>query len=166
MNARDSDYPGIEPEWRAPQAMNQTTTGINWKLIFLLAAFGLLTSILNQQEFARVLPVWFTLLVTWLVMPGSFAGWIVKSVTARYFLHGFLAGLFYNVVAVSGWAIIGYFSNSSAFREISAQTPNAHPATALIIVTVSAAIGSPMLGLYCGLFAWVAGKIVKARGVK
>lgn len=166
MNARDSDYPGIKPERRASQATNQTTRKINWKLIFLLAAFGLLTSILNQQEFAKVLPTWFTLLITWVVMPGSFAGWIVKSITARYFLHGFLTGLFYNSVAVVGWAIIGYFSDSSAFREISAQMPNANSATALLVIAFSAAIGSPMLGFICGLFAWVAGKIVKAREMK
>ncbi len=169
MNTGDSDYPGIDQEWRASQPMAAAPAQkarINWKLIFLLAAFGLLQAIVVSQEFFKAWPLWVKLILGLVMVPGAFAGWIVQHVTARYFLHGFLAGLFYNLVYVAGWLVIGFLSDFSELREAAAQAPNLRLSTLLLTSIISTPISSLMSGLYCGLFAWVAGKIVKARGGK
>ncbi|MGE0129092.1 MAG: hypothetical protein AB7U82_13520 [Blastocatellales bacterium] len=170
MDARDSDYPDSKQDWRASQpmtpAIDQAAARINWKLIFLLAAFGLLQAIVVSQEFFRAWPLWVKVILGLVAVPGAFAGWIVQQVTARYFLHGFLAGLFYGVINSVGWLVIGFLTDFAELREASAQAPNLRLSTLLLTSIISAPISSLMLGLYYGLFAWVAGKMAKAREVK
>ena len=175
-SAGDDSHSRTEDEAAADQPVGEPVVrsaarqSINWKLIFLLAGLGLLIAIINQQEFtqelAKGLPSWFNLALSWLILPGSFAGWIIKQAPARHLLHGFLTGFLYNIAAAGGWFIFGYLGDTPALREFSAQIANYPSAVRVLSISVSIVVGSVMMGLCCGFLAWVFGKAVKAREVK
>ena len=130
---------------------------MNWKLIFqlslfgLIMAFGTITLIPEKYEF-----------IFWLVIFIFCSIVIARICTRKYFLHGFLVSIFNSV-----WITIAHvaFYNSYVLHhpDMAKMGDNMHMLQThprLLMLILSPIFGA-IFGLFQGLFAFIASKIIK-----
>jgi uncharacterized protein (DUF983 family) len=144
----DRQRPGIEEE----------EDDVNWKLIFGLSLFGLAMAIGTVFVIPSNIEPAF-----WLVIFVICAFAIARSQPDRHFLHGFLVGLV-NCVWVTTAHIV-FFSQYLASHPKEAAMMSSMPladSPRLMMACVGPIVGV-ISGAIIGLFAYVAGKVVKPR---
>jgi hypothetical protein len=126
---------------------------MNWRLIFLLSGFGLAMAIATVFVVpANIEPVF------WLAIFVACAVLIARQVSSKHFLHGLFVSLVNSVWITA--AHIAFFETYMANhpRE-AAMAANMNSPRLMMLVT------GPLVGLasgcVLGLFAFVAGKVVK-----
>ena len=136
---------------------------MTWKLIFQLSLFGLI------MAFATIslIPEHFEF-IFWIVI-FIFCAWVIaKRTGGKYFLHGFLLS-----IANSVWITIAHsifcLSYMNHHPDMSPDKMNMplslrdHPREVMLIM---APIFGIIFGVFQGLFAFIASKIVKSDAVK
>jgi hypothetical protein len=131
---------------------------MNWKLIFQLSLFGLV------MAFATVF--WIPTSIEpafWLIIFIVCAYLIAKRSPGKLFLHGLLVSLV-NCVWITTVHVLfydAYVANHPEMATMNAMMPD-HPR--LMMVLMGPVFGV-LSGLVLGLFSFVAGKILRGRGV-
>jgi hypothetical protein len=132
---------------------------MNWKIIFQLSVFGLIMAVATVFLIPeKAEPIF------WLFIFIFSAYVIAKTVSKKYFLHGFCVSLV-NCVWITAAHIIfysTYITNHPSVVKMSAEYPflPAHPRLAMLIMGPLFGIG---FGLILGLFAFIASLIVKKK---
>lgn len=126
---------------------------MNWKLILQLSMFGLImafgTISLIPEKFEFIF---------WVVIFIVVAYVIAKVCTGKYFLHGFMVSIF-NSIYITAVHTIFYASYRVHHPDMSKMIPEGANVVAYMI---GIGIGSGVVfGLFQGLFAFIASKIVK-----
>ena len=129
---------------------------MNWKLIFQLSLFGLVMAVATVFWIpSKIEPVF------WLIIFVICAYLIAKNCSGKYFLHGFLVSLV-NCVWITAAHVLfftTYMANHPEMRTMSAQMPlQSHPRLMMLIMGPFFGV---IFGLVLGLFAFIAGKIIK-----
>src|ERR1041385_19961 len=129
---------------------------MNWKLIFLLSLFGVAIAVVSLFGLSK--PIEMSL---WLVIFIFYAIMIVKYTHGKYFLHGLLVSLFNGIwIAVIHSACFDmYIANNPEQAEMAAQFPPSIPPQMMMMI-IGPLVGL-IFGVVAGLFAVVAGKIMK-----
>lgn len=131
---------------------------MNWKLIFQLSLFGLAMGIATVFVIpSRIEPAF------WLVIFLICAYLIAKGSPTRRFLHGLLLGLA-NSVWITGAHILLFDSYIARHAEEAAAMARMGPLAAhprLMMAIVGPVIGL-ISGIVLGIFAVVAGKLIKS----
>ena len=131
---------------------------MNWKLIIQLSLFGLAMAVGTVFWIPGNIESFF-----WLPIFLICAYLIVKNTTGKYFMHGFYLGLA-NCVWVTSAHIIfyeTYIGNHPDEAAMTAKMPEflaTHPQVAMAVMGPIIGIIS---GLVLGLFAFIAGKLMK-----
>ena len=136
---------------------------MNWKLIFQLSLFGLI------MAFATIslIPEHFEF-IFWIVI-FIFCAWVIaKRAGGKYFLHGFLLS-----IANSIWITIvhcifclTYMNNHPDMSPDKMHMPLSLQDHLREIMLIMAPIFGALFGLFQGLFAFIASKIVKSDAAK
>jgi len=132
---------------------------MNWKLIFQLSLFGLLMAILTISIIPANIEPFF-----WLVIFVFCAVIIVKKNQERYFLHGFITSLVNSIwITFTHLLFISeYMTNHPEMVQMNSGMPLANHPKLLMLLT-GPVIGA-ISGLLLGLFALIAGKLLR-KGV-
>jgi hypothetical protein len=132
---------------------------MNWKLIFLLSALGLIMAFATVSFISEKFEPAY-----WLVIFVFCAYVIAKVCSGRYFLHGFLVSLV-NCVWITA-AHIAFYSSYLLHHPSVAKMADAHP----IIPghpRLAMLVTGPVFGIICGIilgvFAFIASKIVTKK---
>ena len=129
---------------------------MNWKLILLLSLFGLAMSIATVFWIPPNLEP-----VFWLAIFIACAYIIAKQCTAQLFFHGFLVSLV-NCVWITGMHILlfqQYLASHPQEAAMLAGMPM--PDSPRVMMLLTGPVVGIISGLILGLFAFVAGKLVK-----
>jgi len=132
---------------------------MNWKLIFLLSLFGLAMGIATVFVIpSNIEPVF------WLLVFCICAYIIARQQSSGHFVHGLILSIV-NSVWVTGSHLLlfaAYAANHPQQMEMmqSLPLPN-HPRRMMLLI---GPIVGVLSGLVLGLFAWIAGKLVKPAG--
>jgi len=129
---------------------------MNWKLIGSLSGFGMAMGIASVFGLTAGKEGFL-----WLLIGIFCAYWIARSQSAKFFHHGFLVGLLSGIVAPIIQAI--FFSTYLANNPESAAQFNQLPAglEPRLFTLILAPIIGLISGLFLGLFAIVASKLMK-----
>ena len=131
---------------------------MNWKLIFTLSLFGLAMALGTVYFIPGNIEIFI-----WLPIFIFCAFIIAKKCASKYFLNGFMVGIF-NCIWVTSAHIIHYHTyieNHAEEAEMLAHMPspmNVHPR---LMMAIMGPIIGIISGLILGLFAWIASKMVK-----
>jgi tetratricopeptide (TPR) repeat protein len=149
----------IRKETQATRAALEMQHSMNWKLIFYLSTFGLLTGVASVFRF----PIGFSIALLFMVWIGI-AVLIVKKAQGKYFKHGFMVGVFSGVINSLVQFILFpiYLKNYPEIMQGFTATQSSSKARFMQLF--SGIVASIFLGLIPGFFAWVAGKIIKKKG--
>jgi hypothetical protein len=131
---------------------------MNWKLIFQLSLFG----VAMGTATVFVIPSNIEPLV-WLVIFVICAYFIAKGTPDRRFLHGLLVSIVNSVWITTLHVVLvnRYLAGHPQEVSMMQSTPfSQHPRAMMLFIGPIAGIVS---GLILGLFAWVAGKLVKSQ---
>jgi hypothetical protein len=130
---------------------------MNWKLIFQLSMFGLAMSIATVFVIpSKIEPAF------WLVIFLICAYLIAKRCPSLHFLHGLLLGLA-NSVWVTAAHVLLYDSYIARHAQEAAMMQSMTlPASPRVIMAVTGPVIGLISGVIIGLFAFVAGKLVKS----
>ena len=129
---------------------------MNLRLVACLSCFGVVLGV------ASVLGVihpgqerWF-----WLVTAVVSIIVIARAAPGRYFMHGFLVGLFAGMLAplIQGLAFNSFLAHNPSADEAFKRLPASIPPRVLVICT--APVLGIATGLILGLFTWLAGKLM------
>jgi hypothetical protein len=136
-------------------------SNMNWKLIFYLSAFGLVTGVASVFR----LPIGVSVAVPFIVWI-AIAVLIVKKAQDRYFKHGFIVGVFNGVINALVQFIIFpiYVKNHPEIMQSHAETLSSSQVRFTELFT--GVLGGLFIGLICGFFAWLVGKIISKRAIK
>ena len=132
---------------------------MNWKLIFSLSFFGLAMALGTVFVIpSNIEPVF------WLIIFIICAYLIAKRASGSYFLHGFLTSLA-NCVWITAAHVLfftQYAANHAQEMEMSNKMAflHGHPRQQMLVMGPVIGIIS---GLVLGLFAFIAGKIIKKK---
>ena len=134
---------------------------MNWKLIFLLTIFGVVMAfagvigILGKMEF----PIWLVIFIIYAVI-------IVQQTTDKYFLHAFIVSVINGVwIGIIHAAFVRtYLANNPSMVESYKTMPRLFGNHPRIIMVIAGPIIGAVTGLVAGLFAFIAGKIMKKKG--
>jgi hypothetical protein len=129
---------------------------MNWQLILSLSLLGVVMGLVSVFGFMGN-QIW----VLWLCMAAFCAWQFARKTRHNLFLHGFYLGIFVGVCASWVQAIFlpTYISNNPQMVEAINDLPHdLHPAFVLLIM--GPIIGAAS-GIIVGLFALIAGKIVR-----
>lgn len=135
---------------------------MNWKLIFQLSLFGLIMAFATVWVIPEKIE-W----IFWVVIFLFSAYTIARVCTSKYFLNGFMVSIVNCVwiTIVHGIFVVDYLRNHRDMSPANMHMPASfatHPREAMLMV---APIVGIVLGLILGLFAFIASKIVKKKGV-
>lgn len=130
-------------------------TPLNWKLIFGLAAVGLVTAAITIWGGMRQAETWFSLAITL-----GLGMVIAAKAPGRYFLHGLLVGAL--------GALVEILAEVPFASRIVANNPDLRDAMAAFPTTVSpgvmlliaAPFAAPISGLITGFIAWLVAKFL------
>ncbi len=131
---------------------------MNWKLVFQLSLFGL------GMAFATVFWIPSNIEpVFWLVIFIACAYIIAKRSPGKYFLHGFMVSMVNCIwITAAHWTLFStYIANHPEMAEMSARMPM--PEHPQLMVIITGPVFGALSGLVLGLFAVIAGKLVKKR---
>jgi hypothetical protein len=129
---------------------------MNWKLIFLLSLFGLVMGIATVFWIPSSIEPFF-----WLVIFVVCAYYVGKKASGKFFWHGFLISLV-NCVWITSAHIIfvsTYLANHLQEAAMMAKMPA--PDSPRLMMLLTGPVVGVISGLVLGLFAFVAGKIMK-----
>jgi hypothetical protein len=129
---------------------------MNWKLIFQLSIFGLAMGIATVFVIpSKIEPAF------WLVIFLICAYFIAKRCAARHFLHGLLLGLV-NSIWITAAHVMLFDTYIARHAKEAAMMQNSPLAASpkLMMVMVGPVVGL-LSGVILGLFAFVAGKLIK-----
>jgi hypothetical protein len=129
---------------------------MNWKLIFQLSIFGLAMGIATVFVIpSKIEPAF------WLVIFLICAYFIAKRCPARHFLHGLLLGLA-NSIWITAAHVMLFDPYIARHAQEAAMMQNSPLAASpkLMMVMVGPVVGL-LSGVILGLFAFVAGKLIK-----
>ncbi|HEY8928231.1 MAG TPA: hypothetical protein VIM55_03510 [Mucilaginibacter sp.] len=133
---------------------------MNWKLIFQLSVFGLIMAFGTVSLIPeKIEPLFWALIFI-------FCSWvIVRAAPGKYFLHGFMAGLFNCVwiTAVHYFFYRRYMDNHPRVDSMTASIPppfTTHPRIYVSLVGLSLGVLSAVV---FGLFAFIASKIARKK---
>jgi len=127
---------------------------MNWKLIFSLSLFGLAMGIATVYVIpSNIEPIF------WLVIFIICAIIIARVLPARHFLHGLMVGIVNSIWITAAHILLfdAYIAHHA--REAAMMGSMPMPPKAMMAV-VGPCIGV-VSGIVMGLFAWIAGKIVR-----
>lgn len=134
---------------------------MNWKLIFLLSLFGLAMAFATISLIpTKAEPV------CWLIIFIICAYLIVKNTAGKYFLHGFLVSIVNSIwiTAVHVYWYTTYLANHHHFAEMG-EKMQLVPGHIRWSMLVSGPLFGVGFGIILGLFAFVAGKLMKKKPV-
>lgn len=129
---------------------------MNWRLIFMLSLFGLAMAIATIW--------WVPMNVEYILWPIIFiicAYFIAKGCTEKYFLNGFMIGIFNCVWITAAHAIWfhDYMASHPGMQNMQMTGYMIeHPRRAMVIFGPLVGIGS---GIIIGLLCWIASMIMK-----
>jgi hypothetical protein len=129
---------------------------MNWKFIFQLSLFGLVMAFATVFWIPSIIEPAF-----WLAIFSLCAYLIAKRAPGKYFLHGFMVSMVNCVWITTAHAALfsTYIANHPEMAEMSAKMPMPdHPQ---LMVIISGPVFGAISGLVLGLFAVIAGKLVK-----
>lgn len=132
---------------------------MNWKLIFLLSAFGLIMAFATVSFISEKFePVY------WVVIFVFCAYVIAKVCSGRYFLHGLLVSLV-NCIWITAAHIAfysTYMAHHPSFQKFTDEHPffPGHPRLEMLITGPGFGI---IFGVVLGIFAFIASKIVTKK---
>ena len=127
---------------------------MNWRLILQLSLFALAMGIATVFIIPQnIEPVF------WLPIFLICAYLIAKNCSARQFMHGLLLGLV-NSAWITGAHVL-FFNSYIATHAREAQMMSASPMAPRLMMLVAGPIVGLFSGLVIGLFAFIAGKLVK-----
>ena len=127
---------------------------MNWKLIFALSLFGLAMGIATVYVIpSNIEPIF------WLVIFIICAIVIARVQPARHFLHGLMVGIVNSIWITAAHVLLfdAYVANHA--KEAAMMQGAPMPPRAMMAV-VGPVIGV-VSGVVIGLFAWIAGKLVR-----
>lgn len=133
---------------------------MNWKLIFQLSLFGLIMA-LGTISLIPEKTEW----IFWLVIFAFCAIVIARAASGRYFLHGFSLSLF-NSVWITAAHVLCFSSYVIHHPDMGPGKMGLplyfvlHPRLAMVLMAVPFGI---VFGIFQGLFAFIASKIVKPK---
>jgi hypothetical protein len=129
---------------------------MNWKLIFQLSLFGLAMGVATVFLIpSKIEPAF------WLVIFLICAYVIAKRTASMHFLHGLLLGLANSVWITSAHVLLfdSYIAHHA--QEAAMMQSMALPASPRVVMAVTGPIVGLISGVIIGLFAVVAGKLVR-----
>jgi len=130
---------------------------MNWKLIFQLSLFGLAMGIATVFVIpSNIEPVF------WLVIFLICAYAIAKKCATRHFLHGFLVGLVNSVWVTSAHILLFDRYLVTHAKEAEMMTRMPLPGSPRLMMAMIGPLVGVISGVIIGLFAFVAGKLVKS----
>jgi hypothetical protein len=133
---------------------------MNWKLILQLSLFGLAMAIATVYFIPSTIEPAF-----WLVIFLLCAYLIAKRSGGLHFLHGVLLGLA-NSVWITAAHVLLYDSYIAHHAQEAALMENAHlPVSPRVMMAIVGPVVGLLSGVIIGLFAFVAGKLVKSSTV-
>ncbi|MEO6524085.1 MAG: hypothetical protein ABIN91_20540 [Mucilaginibacter sp.] len=128
---------------------------MNWKLIIqlsmfgLIMAFGTISLIPEKVEF-----------IFWVVIFAVVAYIIAKVCTGKYFAHGFFVSIF-NSIYLTATHTIFLTSYNAHHPDMAKMMPkDNHTILFMILIGIASGIG---FGVFQGLFAFIASKLVKPK---
>jgi hypothetical protein len=130
---------------------------MNWKLIFLLSLFGLALGVASVFTLSPTVEF-----VFWIAATLIIAILIARYANGKYFLHGFMVAVvntFWVTLAQATLFYI-YIASHPEYLQMVEKLPPAladHPRRLIVYRSPIIAIIS---GVFVGLFAWVASKVV------
>lgn len=135
---------------------------MNWKIIFQLSLFGLIMAFATVSLIPEKIEWLF-----WLVIFIFCAYVIARVCTSRYFLNGFMVSIFNCIwiTAVHTIFYATYIKNHPDMTPANMKLPASmlnHPREVMLITGPFFGI---VFGLVQGLFAFIASKIMKKKGV-
>jgi len=129
---------------------------MNWKLIFGLSLFGLAMAIATVFVIpSNVEPIF------WLVILIVCAVIIARVQPTRHFLHGLLVGIVNSIWVTSAHILL--FSTYIANHPKEAAMMKNMPMQPQMMMAVTGPIVGVVSGVILGLFAFVAGKLIRPR---
>jgi len=129
---------------------------MNWKLIFGLSLFGLAMAIATVFVIpSNVEPIF------WLVILIVCAVIIARVQPTRHFLHGLLVGIVNSIWVTSAHILL--FSSYVANHPKEAAMMKNMPMQPQMMMAVTGPIVGVLSGVILGLFAFVAGKLIRPR---
>lgn len=131
---------------------------MNWKLIFQLSLFGFIMAFGTISLIPDHVEPFF-----WLVIFIFCAYIIAKVCTGKYFAHGFLLSVFNSVYITAAHAVFydSYVAHHPEMAKMSSNMPmQDHP---IIFMIILGPIMGAAFGLFQGLFAFIASKLVKKK---
>lgn len=128
---------------------------MNWKLVFQLSLFGLAMGIATVFVIPSNIEPLF-----WLAIFGICAYLIARQTARQHFLHGLFVSLVNCLWITSSHILLAdrYLANHPQEAAMMKSMPFDSPRLMMLIMGPVAGIVS---GLILGLFAWIAGKLVK-----
>jgi hypothetical protein len=134
----------------------QETPYMNWKLILQLSLFGLAMGIATVFAIPSMIEPAF-----WLVIFLICAYWIAKNSPGLHFLHGLLLGLV-NSVWITGAHVLLFDAYAARHAQEITMMQKAPLAVSpkMLMVIFGPAFGL-IFGVILGIFAFVAGKLIK-----
>jgi len=129
---------------------------MNWKLIFGLSLFGLAMAIATVFVIpSNVEPIF------WLVILIVCAVIIARVQPTRHFLHGLLVGIVNSIWVTSAHILL--FSTYIANHPKEAAMMKNMPMQPQMMMAVTGPIVGVVSGVILGLFAFIAGKLIRPR---
>lgn len=133
---------------------------MNWKLIFLLSLFGLAMAISTVFYISsEAEPVF------WAVIFIVCAYLVAKNCSSKYFLHGLYISLL-NAVWITASHILlfdSYMANHP--EQVTMMTKMPFPDSPRLMMLFTGPVIGLVSGLFLGLFAFIASKIIKKKPV-
>jgi len=127
---------------------------MNWKLIFALSLFGLAMGIATVYVIpSNIEPI------CWLVIFIICAIVIARVQPARHFLHGLMVGIV-NSIWITGAHVLLFDAYIANHAKEAAMMHNMPLAPRAMMCVVGPVIGV-VSGVILGLFAWIAGKLIR-----
>jgi len=136
--------------------MARETAEMNWKLILQLSLFGLAMSVATVYLIpSKIEPVF------WLPIFLLSAYLIAKQCSSKLFLHGLLLGLANSVWITAAHVLLFDTYIARHAQEAAAMQSMSVPVSPRVVMALTGPLFGFVSGLVLGLFAFVAGKLVK-----
>jgi thiamine transporter ThiT len=133
---------------------------MNWKLIFALSLFGVVMALATTMGYIHELEM-----LLWLLIFILYAIIIVNNTTEKYFLHGLLISIL-NGVWIAVIHVLLFHTYKTHNPEVMANYKKMpHFAGSRAMILIYGPIIGAITGLVAGLFAFIAGKIMRKKSL-